>query len=154
MPAALILRRADERDILDLFAWRNDKETLGNSKSATPVPFTEHERWFAASLTKPDRRIYIGLVGDEKVGMVRFDRVPNSEHAHIVSIAISPEFRRRGLGRALLEAAIGEMAPGRFDAEIKTENVISKKLFEACGFRRVGPAVDAGLDLYRATLAK
>jgi len=152
MSAPLILRRAEPEDSGDLLAWRNDPESVRNSKSPTPVALGEHARWFAASLTNPDRRIYIGLVGDEKIGMVRFDRLARSEPAYLVSITINPACRGRRLGTRLLLAALRQAAPATFDAEIRTENVISQRLFEACGFRRVGPSADIVLDLYRAAV--
>ena len=58
-----------------------------------------------------------------------------------VSVYVAAEFRGRGVGRALLEALVGESeAEGiwTLQAGIFPENVASVALHESCGFRLVG----------------
>ena len=58
-----------------------------------------------------------------------------------VSVYVGREARGRGLGRALLEALIGESERGgvwTLQASVFPENVASTGLHKACGFREVG----------------
>jgi RimJ/RimL family protein N-acetyltransferase len=153
MSGVLAIRRASEHDSEDLFIWRNDAETRQNSKNTAPVLLEDHLSWFAASLTGSDRLIYIGSIGDKKIGTVRFDRSNKSEGCYAVSITVNPAFRGGGYGKELLSVACSQIAPCTLEAEIKDENEASKRLFAACGFRYVGPAADTGLGLYRAELS-
>jgi UDP-2,4-diacetamido-2,4,6-trideoxy-beta-L-altropyranose hydrolase len=147
----MVIRRAVIEDCAELWKWRNDETTRRNSKSAAVIPWSDHQRWYADSLQRDDRRIWIAEMWGKKAGMVRFDR--NGDERWIVSIAVDPEERGRGIGRSLLAAACARMksetAGHGFEAEIAVENRASARIFETCGFVLHGPADTPGFNLFR-----
>lgn len=153
MGGLIVVRRVAEQDSDDLLAWRNDEATRRSSKSTAPVPLADHLRWLAASLSNPDRLMFVGLLDDDKIGTVRFDRKPNAANSYTVSVTVNPAFRGRGHGKELLGAAIEEIGPCALEAEIRDGNEASRKIFEACGFHCVGPAPDKGYSLFRTVIS-
>lgn len=129
------LRPAVPDDALDILDWRNDPESRAMSGGGAPIPRAAHLDWYGRALADPGRAIFIGEDEGGKAGMVRFDRAAG---AWTVSIAVAPERRGRGLGRALLRAGLDEMA-GRgaiaFVARIRADNAGSLRLFSGAGFR-------------------
>lgn len=80
------------------------------------------------------------------------------DEAEVLTLAVRPAARRRGLGRALVEAAADRLAlhgVGELRLEVATDNPDAQALYAACGFRPTGrrkgyyargagaPAVDA-----------
>lgn len=75
----------------------------------------------------------------------------------ILSLAVAPKLRRKGVGRALLEAAIeeaGTLGIESFFLEVAEDNEAARSLYEGSNFsqvgrrrgyyrRRLGPSVDA-----------
>ncbi len=59
---------------------------------------------------------------------------------HVASVAVRPRFRRRGIGRALMEALEGELrAEGarRLRLEVRGSNAAARGLYESLGYRVV-----------------
>ena len=129
------VRRATTDDALDILAWRNDPETIAMSKTVGPIDAASHQVWFDRSLANPDRLIFVAVDGDQKIGMVRFDRAGDT---WAVSINVSPKVRNRGYGRAMLTEALAAVRPSigrsRIVAEVREDNVASLRLFDRCGF--------------------
>ena len=78
--------------------------------------------------------------GDAPVGQVRFD--VEGDRAEI-DIAVAPERRGRGYGRAMLVEAIRRLRTERGVRERPTASVLednarSLRMFRACGFKEVG----------------
>ena len=67
------IKEADNSDYLDVFEWRNDPISCQMSISNNKVTLEEHKKWYESSLTNPLRKIYIGILTDEKVGICSFD---------------------------------------------------------------------------------
>jgi ribosomal-protein-alanine N-acetyltransferase len=77
--------------------------------------------------------------------------------AEVITLAVAPAARRRGLGRALVETAAAAVAAGGAEAlflEVAADNAPALALYESTGFVRAGhrrgyyarppgPAVDA-----------
>src|SRR5262249_50823806 len=136
----IVLRRTEMADTDALFAWRNDPLTRRNSRITDLVPREDHDRWFARMLARSEGRLYIGEVSGERAGVVRFDVI--GACVFEVSITVAPSLRSRGHGRRLLGIALKTMAPCVLIAEIKDENVASKRLFTSCGFQLIGYSED------------
>lgn len=128
------IRRAVSSDCPVLFDWRNDPETRRNSVSTAPVAFEDHRSWFEHSLTNEDRLLLI-IEGEAiKLGMVRYDRQPNSA---LTSINLAPEARgRRVAAAALIESEIFlDIWPIKYlEAWIFDHNEASKRAFRAAGY--------------------
>ncbi|HEY1796736.1 MAG TPA: UDP-2,4-diacetamido-2,4,6-trideoxy-beta-L-altropyranose hydrolase [Stellaceae bacterium] len=153
MRARLIsLRRATEDDAERLLAWRNDPITRLNSLHNETVTLSDHKTWLAATLRDPDVRLLVGSIEAEAVGTVRLDRLDDG--ARRVSITVSPDWRGRGVGHAVLRAACREIVSGRLIAEIRDDNVASQRLFRGCGFRRTSHDGALGVGIYTARIGR
>jgi len=133
----LLVRHARLTDEALLLAWANDQETRQNSFSPDPISAEDHRRWFRSRLRDLDGcRLYV--VETEEgvpVGQVRFER---QDSAWVISYSVAPLFRKRGLGRPLLEVALSKMRseyPGALIlGRVKADNLPSHKIFEALDF--------------------
>jgi ribosomal protein S18 acetylase RimI-like enzyme len=59
--------------------------------------------------------------------------------AHLYRLAVRPDHRHRGVGRALLDAAearLAGLAARRFDAMVLDVNELGHRLWQAAGYRR------------------
>ena len=63
-----------------------------------------------------------------------------SQDGHIISIAIHPEHRRKGIGRALIQRVIGSPHIRRVWAEVRKSNHGAQAFYFQLGFRTVGLA--------------
>ena len=137
--AGLSLRPAALADATLLWQWRNDGLTRAMSRQPDVVPWETHVAWLTKRLADRDAMLLIGLQGHQSIGVVRFER--RADGAAEVSIAIAADFRGRGLGKPLLQCGCehaDRVGFARvFDAEIRTDNLASRKIFEDLGFRVV-----------------
>ena len=71
----------------------------------------------------------------------RWSQVPAAGEAELLRIAVSPEARGQGLGRALLEACqrdLAEAGMARLFLEVRPSNAAAIRLYHACGWRPCG----------------
>jgi UDP-2,4-diacetamido-2,4,6-trideoxy-beta-L-altropyranose hydrolase len=151
------VRRALEADSRMLWSWRNDPKTRAVSRTPDEVPWADHSAWFDSVTRDPGRWALICEGDAGPIGTVRFDPMFAVEMGYLVSINLAPERRGRGLGRSCLAAAcsyIWESIPDAvLYADIVGGNVVSERIFAACGFVRTGRSDDAGFPRYRASRA-
>ena len=133
------IRRAIVADAQDIWRWRNDVDTRAVSRNSATVTWNDHRAWFERRLADPSTLMLIGMADERAVGVVRFDRT--SESTADVSINLAPEYRGRGLGKALLRAgcafASNDGFAAIFDAEILSANLSSQRIFEQAGFAQI-----------------
>ncbi|WP_067072658.1 UDP-2,4-diacetamido-2,4,6-trideoxy-beta-L-altropyranose hydrolase [Methanoculleus horonobensis] len=133
----LLVRHARLSDEGLLLAWANDPETRQNSFSSDPIPVEEHRRWYRSRLRDLDGcHLYIVETKEGiPMGQARFER---EEQAWVISYSLAPQFRNRGFGRPLLEAALLKMRsehPGALVlGRVKSDNLPSRRIFETLGF--------------------
>jgi ribosomal-protein-alanine N-acetyltransferase len=63
------------------------------------------------------------------------------DEGSVGDVAVAPEARRRGIGRALTEAMLadaGERGLATLTLEVRQSNASARALYESCGFREVG----------------
>ena len=135
------LRAAREDDLSLIRGWRNDADTVRVSGTARPVSASEHARWFAATLIDPARRLWIAEEAGVPVGQVRVDVDGSSG---LLSIVVAPTERGRGIGQAMLRAAVAHLKRDQLlttlTAVAREDNTASIHAFEQVGFdRRGGP---------------
>ena len=140
-PALWVVRPAGLDDSRLIWQWRNDPVTRQMAKSNQPIPWSEHERWFAATLASELSVLYVVETGGVAVAMVRFDvRGATAE----VSINVDPTARGQGIGKQALAAAcdrfVQERAPRQIVADVRRSNSASQRIFAATGFAPVGVA--------------
>ena len=134
----LILRDASPSDSRLLFEWRNDPLTRRNSFSTEPVLWENHRQWFEALMQDPDRRQYILERDGKSVGQIRIAREGCSAE---ISYSVAAEERGKGYGSALLTMIVPAAEKAFPDitalvGQVKTDNAVSAKTFEKCGYRR------------------
>lgn len=132
----LTLRPARAEDAQRLWAWRNDPGIRANSRSSELIPLVDHERWQAAVMADPHRRLLLACVGDTPVGSIRYDRI--DEACFEVSIYLDPDLLGLGLGSALLAAGerwlVQSCSARLIRAEVLPHNTASIRLFRAAGY--------------------
>lgn len=134
---SLRVRHARLSDEALLLIWANDPETRQNSFSPDHIPAEDHRRWFYNRLRNLDGcRLYIVETEDRiPIGQVRFEK---NDHKWEIDYSLAPHFRRKGLGRPLLKAALLKMRseyPGALVlGRVKPDNLPSRKIFESLDF--------------------
>lgn len=134
------LRIATMTDSDILFAWRNDPVTQAFSRSTAPIPREDHDRWmkFNVLLGYPQHIVLIADSEFGSVGVVRFDAEKHDAMAYEVSITVAPQHRGKGTARGILHTACDYMGDYTINAEVKSDNVRSRRVFESCGFDEIG----------------
>lgn len=135
---AVEVRPATSADAALLLTWANDPDTRAASFHPARIEPDEHAAWLAETLTRPTRRLFIGLLDGEPVGQIRLDATDPG--AAELGISVAPERRRRGIGARLLAAGIETgrrdraLGVDRFVARVRAGNQPSMRLFERAGF--------------------
>ena len=132
----IYIRRAGPDDATDVLTWRNAPSVRAVSLETGVIEREAHVRWYKKLLLDENRLLFIGMSGDDKAGMVRFDC--GLENDWTVSVAVAPDFQGQGLGAKLLGLGVGFLRnarPVRFvDAQVKAGNTPSEKMFRSSGF--------------------
>jgi RimJ/RimL family protein N-acetyltransferase len=138
------LRSATMNDADDLFAWRNDPVTMACSRSTGPVERDDHQRWmqFNVQLGYPAHMVMIAENEYGKLGVVRFDADRSDAMVYWTSITIAPKHRGCGYSLEILSQACAFMHESTLDAEIRSDNSLSRKIFAQCGFELVESTSD------------
>ncbi len=131
-----------------IMAWRNNPETLQMSFHTKPKewsPFFNEflDRYFACPGLPPLFVLYQG----KRVAFLRFELVAHPIHFSRrccqISINVAPEWRGKGIGQTALHAVKAWVADEGYDAiyaEIKEENLTSRKAFEKAGYKKLEDA--------------
>ena len=84
--------------------------------------------------------LYLVLqLGNGVSGFVGVKRV--ADEAHVMTLAVPPASRRRGLGRALVKAALADPALAgvrRVHLEVRPSNAAARALYASLGFGETG----------------
>ena len=107
-------------------------------RTSYPTPWSR--AMFAAELQKPGS-LALGAYGEsgELCGYAIVSRYVDAWH--VMNIAVAPEYRRRGIARALLERLfeITEADPRRgYTLEVRVSNTAAIRLYERLGFQTRG----------------
>jgi UDP-2,4-diacetamido-2,4,6-trideoxy-beta-L-altropyranose hydrolase len=129
------LRLATEADLGELLRWRNDPETRHFRNDPRLIEPGEHAAWFERR-QRSESRVYIYEYAGQPVGNITLDVF---ERGCELGWIIAPEWRGRGVGKAMVMTAI-KMMP--FDqllwCKMRDDNIASSRLAESCGFRLRG----------------
>ena len=94
---------------------------------------------FAKELRRAEARLWVAKQGARRVGFLAARRV--ADEVHVLSLAVDPARRRRGVAGALLEVALrDEMARGARTAllEVRASNRAARAFYAGNGFVAVG----------------
>jgi ribosomal-protein-alanine N-acetyltransferase len=81
----------------------------------------------------------LATIGEKSVGYVIYWLLPREIDIH--NLAVQPTYRRRGIGRALLETVVEEarrQGVGRVTLEVRKSNEAAQKLYHTLGFSARG----------------
>ena len=110
---------------------------METDRRSFPTPWSE-EIW-RQELTGPFDLYLVLEEGDNLSGHIGLKLI--SGEAHVVTLAVRPERRRRGFARALIEAALGDpvSAGTRYlHLEVRPSNVAARVLYRSLGFDETG----------------
>jgi ribosomal-protein-alanine N-acetyltransferase len=110
---------------------------METDRRSFPTPWSE-EIW-RQELTGPFGLYLVLEEGDNLSGHIGLKLI--SGEAHVVTLAVRPERRRRGFARALIEAALGDpvSAGARYlHLEVRPSNVAARVLYRSLGFDETG----------------
>ena len=88
-----------------------------------------------AVLSFPDVVRLKAVEDDLMVGFVAGDPRPSQGFAWIATIAVLPEYRRKGIGRALLHACEAQLKTPRLKLSVRATNHSAINLYEQEGYR-------------------
>ena len=146
--AVRVIRQLEESDAeryrtVRLRALREEPEAFGSSYEEQ---VNRQLSFFEDRICPTERRVTLGAFdGETLVGMVTFMRESGMKDQHkgmIIGMYVAPEARGKGLGRALLLAAI-ERARAMADVEqihlgVVTRNTAARALYRSVGFAVYG----------------
>jgi RimJ/RimL family protein N-acetyltransferase len=102
------------------------------------------ERRYLRTITRyPHAAVIVAQDGDLIVGRLSLARDPHPASAHVADLGlmVAASHRRRGIGRALLEAAVQwarESGVRKLELHVLPHNTAAIALYEDFGFRREG----------------
>jgi UDP-2,4-diacetamido-2,4,6-trideoxy-beta-L-altropyranose hydrolase len=132
----LRLRPAKPEDADRYFLWANDKGVRLLSFNQTPIVWKDHQIWFADKLSSEESFLWVLQTAQGlPVGQIRFDVSRGQAH---IGYSLDPLVRGRGWSRILVESglkAFWEYRPKMMvKANVKQENLSSRRVFEGLGF--------------------
>ena len=106
-------------------------------RASMPLPWSE--RAYRAELEAPYSRPWVAEINKRVAGVLVLWKIV--DEAHIATLAVHPDFRRRGIASALLRFALNEASKeGAVTAllEVRAGNAAAIALYRRFGFRVVG----------------
>ena len=129
------LRLATEADLGELLRWRNDPETRHFRDDPRLIEPDEHAVWLERR-QRSESRVYVCEYAGRPVGNITLDV---SARGCELGWIIAPEWRGRGIGKAMVGAAIKMMPCDRpLWCKMRDDNIASSRLALSCGFRLSG----------------
>jgi ribosomal protein S18 acetylase RimI-like enzyme len=89
---------------------------------------------FIAVLSFPDVVRLKAVEDDAMVGFVAGDPRPSQGFSWIANISVHPDYRRRGIARALLRACERELPTPRYRLSVRSSNLGAINLYEQEGY--------------------
>ena len=127
--ADLIIRQAEEKDVPAIEEIEKQCFTVPWSYESLHKDIVENGLAFYV-VAQTDGRV-CGYVGIWKI----------LDEGHITNVAVAPEFRRKHIGRAMLEALIdvtSQEGIEKYTLEVRASNQAAIRLYEGLGFKAEG----------------
>jgi UDP-4-amino-4,6-dideoxy-N-acetyl-beta-L-altrosamine N-acetyltransferase len=138
---SVLLRRIEAADSGRLLAWRNSPDVAPYMYSDHAIDQAEHDRWFAAALTAPDRRYWIIEADQGPVGLANLARIdPAARRCDWAYYLGEVSTRGQGLGARIeyivLRHVFETMGFNKLWCEVLADNEAVWKLHQSFGFSR------------------
>ncbi len=129
------LRKATIDDALLILSWRNDETTRLNSFQQDIILEEPHIEWMKRKLSDENCLMFMLTDDGDRVGHIRLDIEKDTGE---ISYMISPQFRGRGYGKAILKLVEKERPDSvrALVGSVKAENIASQRCFEALGYEK------------------
>jgi len=145
---SITVRRATTKDaalIATLIADVQELHAAALPRQFKPVDKVSYAKDAAALLAKPEKLIFIAYVGEAPAGFIHAEAIRQPETSllraqqtiYIHAISVRPDYRRRGVGSALIEAlrAAGQMLRiERMGLNVWMFNEPARQFFRRQGF--------------------
>jgi RimJ/RimL family protein N-acetyltransferase len=132
----LTIRKATVNDMREIWHWWNDKTTRDMMKNNEVVGWDTHVYWYHNLLRDQNRTLYIFKNYDNKIGVVRFDRIMGN--IFDTSINLNPDHRGKGYGAKMIALGVCKIARDKNSntcvAAVKIKNPASWKSFIKAGY--------------------
>jgi ribosomal protein S18 acetylase RimI-like enzyme len=135
---------------LRLFALEESPEAFSSSPSEEATRSAEEIAVRVTPAPDGSRCVFGAFEADRLAGFLAFVRPerPKLHHwADLAGMYVAPEFRRRGLGRALVDAALAHARalPGfrQVRLSVNASNLPARSLYQSRGFKCVGVEPEA-----------
>ncbi len=116
-------------------AYADLPQVIAIERRAFPTPWSL--AMFVLELSKSSGVCLAATVDGRVAGYLVCSRY--ADVWHVMNVAVDPDHRRRGLGRALLEHLLGEVGEdAALTLEVRRTNASAMRLYERLGFRAAG----------------
>ena len=105
-------------------------------KASMPSPWSKE--LFEAELKRDQAQYFVMEAGGKVAGYMGYWEAP--EEAHIINLAVGPEFRQKGFGQKMMEYCLGfaaQRGAKLATLEVRQSNEAAQRLYEKCSFRVV-----------------
>lgn len=137
-----IIRSANLDDARLYYQWTMDPLVRSQSFNSMEIQYEDHCRWFQGRIEDPDCQLFVGEIGGQPVGQVRFEQ---SNDSFTLSYSLDQKFRGRGMSQILLREALLRLnhASGVTVAgETRPQNMASVQALIAAGFHETNSVID------------
>ena len=144
----MILREAKPSDADILYEWVNDPISRKSAFNSSEISYHEHVEWYKKCQDDEHIRQLICEDNGVEIGQVRFDI--DDENA-VLDYSIAPAYRLNGYGKMIVSLAIQYARDNMqyiktITAEIRPENIASRRVLSDNGFNEVKDIYEITLD--------
>ena len=136
------VRPMDERDLENVFRWRNREEVRRVMFSSGEIAREDHVRWFERSARSAEIRALVYESAGTPLGFVKFERFEPATGSCEWGFYVGPPDAPRGAGSRMgwlaLTCAFEDLGVSRVTATVTATNERSLRYHDRLGFHRTG----------------
>ncbi|MCC6563994.1 GNAT family N-acetyltransferase [Candidatus Uhrbacteria bacterium] len=131
----MMVRHVEPGDARRIFDIRNHPQSRVFFHHQEPLVWEDHLAWFGRQYF--DNKGHVCLVAETDGAVNGYCRLDaRADGGWLLSVAVDPEMRGRGIGSALVREALIQVPSGdKVYAEVLTSNPASRSLMEKMGFQ-------------------